>query len=283
MNLVKFKRLYGTDRKCLDYLLKVKYKYCPKCHGKLYLIKKRVSYSCSKRHHVSPLTGTIFEKTTTPLSLWFFAIYLMSKTRNGVSASFLQRILGVKYPTAWRMLKLIRSIMNEDFKLEGTVEIDETYIGGKDWFKGKKWWSDNGSIAKVGVLGMIERKGRVRTIHIPDAELPTLTKKVWENVSSKARIVTDGHTGYRYLPKMGYQHDWVNHSIHYVDKVIPDIHTQNIESFWSQMKRGLTGTYRSVSPKYLMNYCDEFTFRHNHKKDIFNAILERTAVEELPF
>jgi hypothetical protein len=283
MNLTQFKKLYGTNEQCLRYVLKLKYKDCPKCRGKLYPIKGRKNYACRKGHQVVPLSGTIFHKSKIELSSWFFAIYLMSQTRNGISAKFLERMLGVTYKTAWRMFNRIRTLMNEDFTMKGTVEIDETYIGGKDWFSGKKWWSNNGSIAKVGVLGMIERKGRVRTMFIPDAELVTLTNAVYKNVSRSANVMTDGHTGYRYLPKIGYNHKCVNHSVQYVDSNDKNVHTNNIESFWGQMKRGLTGTYRTVSPKYLLNYCDEFSFRHNHRKNILESLLERIAYEVLPF
>lgn len=283
MNFNQFKKLYGSDKKCLNYILNIKYKSCPKCRGQLYPVRGRKSFACSKGHQVYPLKGTIFEKSTTKLSSWFLAIYLMSETRNGVSAKFLQRMLGVKYDTAWRMNHKIRELMEEDFRLEGEVEMDETYFGRKDWFRGKKWWSTYQIMAKTPLFGMIERGGRVKVIRIKEASTQILVKGTLDYVSKSSRVITDGHFGYRPLPNYGYFHQSVNHTLHYVDKEDVSIHTQNIEGFWGRMKSGMTGTYRHISLKYLMKYVDEFSFRHNHRKNIFGALLERIAYEVLPF
>lgn len=285
MNLTTFRNEFGTDSKCLEYVRKLRFPHCTKCRGKLYPINRRVAYACQKGHQVYPLAGTIFEKSTTPLSSWFFAIYLMSQTRAGVSAKMLERILGVTYKTAWRMFKKIREIMDEDVRaLQGEVEVDETWIGGKDWFNGKHWWSEFKPRPRELLVGLMERGGRVKMSKIANADPTTLTFQVSHHVLKGSRVITDGHVGYRFLPRFGYRHNFVNHSKHFVEKDNPSVHTQNIEGFWGQLKRGITGSYRHVSPKYLESYCNEYAFRFNHRKeDVFSALIERIGYEELPF
>lgn len=127
-------------------------------------------------------------------------------------------------------------------------------------------------------MGFVERGGRVRTKIIDDTSRWTLTREIKANVALEAHIMTDFHFGYKKLTEDGYKHDSVNHSLHYVDKDDKSIHTQSIEGFWSQLKRGITGTYRKVSPKYLQNYCNEFAFRYSYRdKDIFEILLSQVS------
>lgn|SRR5260221_187132 len=249
---------------------------------------ERKIFSCRLGHIVSPLAGTIFEKSSTPLHLWFLAIYLMSETRSGVSAKTLERILGVTYKTAWRIFKQIRSLMDEEEILTGTVEVDETYIGGKDWFRGKKWWANWGALEKTILLGFVERGGRVRTMIIPTTDGFVLSQKVPDYVTKDTSIVTDGHFGYKQLPKLGFKHSVINHTVHYVDKENPEIHTNTIEGFWGQMKPGISGVYRGVSRKYLQNYADEYGFRYSYRKaGIFKTLVQRANTKmvekDIPF
>jgi transposase-like protein len=222
------------------------------------------------------MAGTIFEHSSTSLHLWFEAIYLMSSTRCGVSAKHLERELGVTYKTAWRMFHQIRKLLVEDSHLEGVVEVDETFIGGK----AKHPFRGRSTTKKAAVFGMVERGGRVVAKVVPHtgnlALLPHITARVLPNTM----IYSDEWTPYNQLGKMGYQH----RRIHHLAKVYVngDVHTNTIEGFWSLLKRGIGGAHHAVSRKYLQTYLDEFCFRYNHRSDerpMFLAFLEnvRTA------
>lgn len=265
----QFLKRFPNDEACIEEIKILRYSdgiTCPKC-GKItnfYKIKGRTAYSCSLcGTHVYPLAGTIFDKTTTSLRLWFYAIYLMAQTRAGISAKQLQRELGVTYKTAWRMFKQIRMLMDNSkgTPLSGTVEIDETYIGGKGMNK-SRWTQGMGGEEKEVVMGMVERKGKAYLKHIPNTGKWTLLKQIKENVSPQTRVITDEYRSYTQLPKYGYPHDFVNHQETYVRG---DIHTQNIENIWSNFKRGLRGVYRNVSKKYLQAYADEYAFRYSNR------------------
>ena len=178
------------------------------------------------------------------------------------------------------MLHQIRKLMadNSGDLLTGTVEVDETWVGGKSQRKGKQWWSNWKEIPQTTVMGFVERGGRVRTTIIKDTSRYTLTREIKANVDRSAYVMTDFHQGYSHIDRDGYRHDSINHTLRYVDKDNKEIHTQTIEGFWSQLKRGIVGTYRHVSPKYLQNYCDEFSFRYsfrNEGHEIYSILLAR--------
>ncbi|MEK7572202.1 MAG: IS1595 family transposase [Patescibacteria group bacterium] len=284
ISLGSFKRNYGTSDQCLEAIKKARYPgltTCPKCQRKerFYRVTGRTAYACNHcGNHIYPLAGTIFEKSTTSLDLWFFAMYLMAQTRSGTSAKQLERMLGVTYKTAWRMFKQIRMLMAETNTslLSGTVEIDESYFGGRRIRKGI--WG-GGVDNKEAVMGMVERDGRAYVKHVPDTSKYTLINQIQQNVDPKARIITDQYPSYQSLRKLGYNHDFVNHTKTFV---VGDIYTQNIEGVWSTMKRGITGVYRHVSKKYLQAYVDEYTWRFNRRKrsgEMFDLLLaEATSV-----
>ncbi len=267
--LSQFLDRFPNDTACLEEIKQLRYPNgidCPKCkkvtpHHK---ITKRQAYACQWcGNHIYPLAGTVFEKTTTSLKLWFYAIYLMAQTRAGISAKQLQRELGVTYKTAWRMFKQIRMLMSEasdNTPLDGTVEIDETYVGGKYRKKGA-WRGDNEQ--KQIVMGMVKRGGKAYLRHIPNTGKWTLLKQIQEHVSPQARVFTDEFRGYDCLPKFGYVHDSVKHMAD--EMVRGEVYTQNIENIWSHLKRGINGVYRVVSKKYLQAYADEYAFRYNHR------------------
>ncbi len=228
--------------------------------------------------HIAPLSGTVFEKSTTPLRLWFYAMFLMINTRSGISAKQLQRELGVTYKTAWRMFKQIRILMADtDISLlDGTVEIDETFIGGKGW--NRRYVPHFNEKPKEVVMGMIKRNGKAYLKHIENTGKWALIEQIDKHVSPKARIVTDQYAGYIQLKKRGFRHDVVNHNVTYVTK--GDIHTQNAENVWSILKRGIYGVYRHVSKKYLQAYVDEYAFRYNYRKSnekMFDVLLSRIS------
>ncbi len=282
----QFIQKYPDDASCLEEIRKLLWPngiLCRKCKEFThhYKLKKRLAYSCKKcLTQTYPLVGTVFQKSRTPLRLWFFALFIITTTRSGVSAKALQRMIGVTYKTAWSMFMKIRKLMSEKLGLlKGIVEVDETWIGGKDWYKGKKWWSDYRPTKKVIVFGMVERKGRVKTVIVPDVYAITLLRHIEINIDPATSIMSDSHFGYHGLTKRGYIHNMVNHSVEYVNRKNPEVHTQTIEGFWGQMKRGITGVYRHVSKKYLQNYCDEYAFRYNYRNNqgkMFEKLLYKT-------
>ncbi len=247
----------------------------PKCGGeftKHYRLSNRKAYTCEKcGTHVYPLAGTIFEKSSTPLKSWFYAMYLISTTRAGISAKQLERELGVTYKTAWRMFKQIRSLLDDhDGPLTGTVEVDETWHGGKRHFPGRAGHTGqrpgyNSFANKTPIVGAVERGGNVKAKVVPYVRKSTLIPLVTEYVTLAALVFTDEHSGYSDLTKRGYAHSRVNHSAKvYVDG---NVHTNTIEGFWMLLKNGIRGVYHSVGKDYLQTYVNEYTFRYNHRKD----------------
>lgn len=260
---------FPDDNACLEEIKNIRWSNGIKCSEckkitKFYKVTGRTAYACEFcGKHVYPLAGTILHKTTTPLQYWFYAMYLMTKTRSGISAKQLQRELGVTYKTAWRMFKQIRMLMAENGGglLEGIVEVDETFVGGKTSNRKSKFGV--GSTDKEILMGMVQRGGNVYIKHIPNTGKWTLINQIKENVSPKAKVYTDEFGSYISLPKFGYYHDSVTHSHSQYTK--GEVHTQNIENVWSHLKRGITGVYRVVSAKYLQAYADEYAFRYNNR------------------
>ncbi|MCL5784367.1 MAG: IS1595 family transposase [Patescibacteria group bacterium] len=301
-SLKEFRQEYGTHEQCLEVIKRLRFSdlmECPKCKGKekFYTVKGRTAYACNNcGHHIYPLAGTIFEKTTTPLDLWFFAMYLMTQTRSGTSAKQLERMLGVTYKTAWRMFKQIRMLMVNTIGtessggngelLDGTVEIDETFIGGKG--KNRAFKPNFNEIPKEVVMGMVQRNeqdkngtdtggNKVYLKHIPNTGKWTLLEQIKNHVDAKARVITDEYYGYTQLKYHCYKHDFVKHKETYV---VGDIYTQNVENLWSILKRGIYGVYRVVSKKYLQAYIDEYSWRYNNRKyqdKMFEKLLSEIA------
>lgn len=276
----QFEAEYPDDDACLESVFQERFgdlKYCPKCGAEttFYRIKKRPVYSCMHcGYQLSPLADTIFRKTTTPLRDWFYAIYLFSVAKNGVSAKELERHLGVTYKTAWRMCREIRKLMadEESGMLGGsgkTVEVDETYIGGKHPKK-------LGYSKKEVVFGMVERNGKAKAKQVKSSGVRVLIPEIIAGITPDAIINSDEYGAYRKLKGYGYSHTTVNHSkLEYVRGVS---HTNTIEGFWSQLKRSVDGTYHAVSPKYLQSYLNEFTFRYNYRDvAVCPVLLERAA------
>ena len=211
----------------------------------------------------------IFRKSSTSLWNWFYAIYLFSVAKNGVSAKELERHLGVTYKTAWRMAKQIRLLMAQDTdKLTGVVEADETYIGGRtDSMRRFR--------NKSTVLGVAEKNGQAKAVVADGISATTALPFLKANVERGSTIHTDESRIYSRV-KWEFDHETVNHGLK--EYVREGISTNTIEGFWSQMKRSIGGTYHCVSPKYLQTYVDEFVFRYNYRGvAVCPALLERAA------
>jgi len=237
----------------------------------------RTRIAARNGYRFSVITKTIFENTNYPLTTWFEVIYLMGQSKKGISALQIHRQIGSgDYRTAWYMLQRIRAAMKDnDFpKLMGQVEVDETYIGGlnrnRHWNKKQK---GRGPSGKTTVIGAISRKGNVVCKVIEDTSMETMSRFVRQTVSPNVSLVaTDEAAGYQKLHQ-AFPREHVDHKAH--EYVRGEVHTNNLESFWSLLKRGVIGTYHNVSKTYLPLYLADFQFRHNNRKnpDIFRAIL----------
>ncbi len=289
-----FNRQFPDNDACLDWIKAERWPSglvpCEKCgqDRKHHRVTGRPAYACDYcGSMISPMAGTIFEKSSTSLRTWFYAMYLMSATRCGISAKQIQRETGVTYKTAWRIFKQIRTLMSEDISLEGeAVEMDETYVGGKRRIghqgpgtgTGRKVLGPNG---KVCVVGMVERNepGRVVALIANDATKKTLHGIAKEYILPDSIVYTDEWPSYQGLEKVnGYQHRRVNHSAGVY--VVGTTHTNTIEGFWSLVKRGIGGVYHSVSKQYLQTYLDEYSYRYNRRNSgqpMFTSLLSEVA------
>jgi transposase len=293
---LQFHTDFPDDNACLNHIFNSRWPngiiLCPKCgvERKHYRVTNRTAYACDHcGTHRFPLVGTIFEKTSTPLKTWFYAMYLMGSTRCGISAKQVQRECGVTYKTAWRMFKQIRSVLGEpNLKLEGKpVEIDETYFGGvRKRGKGRPMRGDK---KKTPIVAIVQRQGYVVARAIPDASRRTVFPLIRKHVAPDTVIYTDEFPMYREIPniklrgatggtKANFKHFKIRHgSGIYVQG---HIHTNSVEGLWSLIKRGISGVYHSVSPEYLQSYLNEYCFRYNRRHNgnlQFKSILNRAS------
>lgn len=280
MNLIDVTVEFSTEDKCLDYLERLRWPNgvaCIACGSvKVSRITRETKsknrrtrlYQCLEKecgHQFSPTAGTIFHDTHLPLRTWFLAIAMICDAKKGISACQLQRHLPgsrkgtkISYRTAWFLCHRIREAMKErGGMLKGTVEVDETYIGGR-YDKRRK----RGPWEKQGVVGLIERKGRVEAYKISTPSKQVLVGIVKDRVAPQAIVYTDEAPAYKSLP---HTHEVVNHIK--LEYARGNVHTNTIENFWSLLKRGVMGNYHKVSIKHLPRYLAEFTYRHNARKE----------------
>jgi transposase len=273
-----FEKDFPDDAACLEWLKNRKWPngiYCEKCKQITthYRVTNRSAYACKIcGNHVYPMAGTILEHSSTPLRVWFHAFFLMANTRCGISAKQLQRETSVTYKTAWRMFKQVRSMLADIDILEGSsVEVDDAYFGGKR--RGKR---GRGAAAKTIAIAAVQREGRVRTKVVKNLRKSTVTAFIVDTVKPASTIYTDEFHSYHSIGKLGYDHHQIEHNAKIYVK--GNVHTNNIEGFWSTVKRGMDGVYHKVSGKYLQDYLNEYAFRYNRRKDerpMFWAFLER--------
>jgi transposase-like protein len=273
MTLVDVINLFDTDDKCRELLVRLRWPNgveCLRCKGAVAELAtaKQLFYCKECDYQFTVTASTIFNDSHLPLTKWFLATLLLCEAKKGMSANQIKRTLGVSYKTAWYLCHRIRAAMKEADKpmLDGTVEMDETWVGGRER-KGRGWNRPDNN--KEVVIGLRQRGGELRFFHASDVKSGTLAKYIKENVSTDVDvIVTDEYPGY---PKAmiaagikGGQHETIKHK----DRIYVrgDVHTNTVESAFSLLKRGVIGSWHKISAKHLAAYLDEMTFRFNRRK-----------------
>lgn len=285
---------FPTEQSCEEYLAYHRWGNnsvcCPYCTtskvGKLEGKTKRYKcYTCRKQFGIK--VGTLFHNSKLPLKKWFIAIHLLTTSTKGISSYQLARELKIAQESAWFMLHRIRETYTQSKRKlrKRKVEIDETLFGGLEKFKHKSKKTPNNqgrsTKTKSAILGIIERNGNVYAVHVEDLKGCTILPIIKSKVCKNSTVFTDEYKPYRQL-KEDFNHKHVNHS--QGKYVVGEAHTNNIESFWSHMKKAITRTYHSISKKHLQRYINEATFRHNNKmEERFNTVLAKSVNVRLDY
>lgn len=267
-SIIELLKAFPTEQSCIDHLEDLRWggnvisPFNP--DSKVYKCKEN-KYRCKEtKKYFNVKTGTLLDNTKVELTKWFLSIWLVTSHKKGISSLQLARDINVTQKTSWFMLQRIRNCFDIDNgKLDNEVEIDETYIGGKN-----KNRHDNKKVKgttedKVPVIGMVERGGKVVARHIPNTKYSTLSKEIIGNVETSAQLYTDEYVSYESMGRI-YDHKTIKHSE--AQYVRGRIHTNTIEGFWSLLKRMYFGIYHSISRKHLQFYVDEMVFRYNSRK-----------------
>jgi transposase-like protein len=302
MDFQEFQEKFGSERKVIEYFIKQRYPEGIKCHfcnsEKVYQRKKTPKvFDCGFcGRSFSIFKDTIFEKTTTDLRKWMYAIHLFLNAKKGISAKQLQREIGVTYKTAWRMLHQIRKAMsnNENQKFVNTIlEIDETYVGGKPRKSNKRDNNKKGGGQKRGrgtdktpIVGIVSRNDNkvYAKVALTNRKGQKLTGQQLIGIltrvaldSSKNVVISDEFSSYDKLRKTKFIHLRIDHTKMYADDLI---HTNTIESFWAIVKRAAYGIYHRISVKYLQDYINEFCFRFNNRNidNSFDLLMSQSVL-----
>jgi transposase-like protein len=295
IDLCELMERYGDEQSCRNYLEHLRWRNgvrCPKCNGeKISSILKRDQYNCdneSCRYQFSVTADTQFHDTHLPLFKWFLATFLICQSRKGMSANQLKRMLRINYRTAWYLCHRIRDAMKavNPQPLGGIVEVDETFVGGKQ--RGHQHKVGHPECKKQVVIGIRQRGGELRFFHAEDVKSGTLAKYIKENISQDVDVImTDDFKSYpKALHDAGVlaEHKTVCHSDG--EYVNGDVYTNTIESAFSLLKRGIIGTWHRISAKHLQAYLDEMCFRFDNRNNPFlfrDTLLKLLQSEHLEY
>lgn len=285
-NLLQLQRYFNNERVCIEFIEQQRWHgkpECPHCGSEHhYRTATRLKSdelkgykdfwckACNKKF--TTLTGSIYESSKISLQVWLSAVYLVTAHKKGISSVQLAKDLGITQKTAWFINHRIREMLKErnPEALNNTVEVDETFIGGKAGNKSLKKRAAlkeagiKGYMGKAPVVGMIERKGKLIAQVVSAVDQFTLQPLVIANVNKDAMLISDNFGGYTGLNKKFASHEIINHSLN--EYVRGNVHTNTIEGFWSLFKRGVLGIYHFTSPQHLQRYVDEFSYRYNSRK-----------------
>jgi transposase-like protein len=277
-DLSSFLEVFSTEKTCREFLEYIRWEgkpFCPHCkyEDKIYRFKNGKTYKCGKcRRDFTITVGTMFQNARIPIRKWFIAIYLFSSNKTSISSYQMARYLGITQPNAWYMEHRIRRVMKESKTftqlLEGIIEVDETYVGGKNrhrhWDKKFKHTQGRSIVDKAPVFGMLQRNGFVIVCALKSLNGEKMRAMIRKKVKKGSIVCTDEYRVYQGLDKY-YVHKVVDHSRgqHQVEEIY---HTNNIEGFWNFIKRSIKGTYRKVDRYYMNRYAVEAAFRYNTRK-----------------
>ena len=287
MNMMKLMEEFDTETECRDRLVALRWPNgvrCPRCDSeKIRNSYTRFQYDCGAcGYQFSITSGTIFHDSHLPLPKWFVAIYLMVESKKGMSANQMKRTLNVSYKTALYLCHRIRAAMSESSPkpLSGTVEADETYVGGKRRHVGHGYKGN-----KTIVAGVVQRGGAMRLKVVKHADRPTLHRFIREHTAPDTKaIYTDEATAYDGIADSDTRHERVNHSAE--EWVHGDVHTNTVEGVWSLFKRSIAGSYHKVSTKHLDAYLDELEWRQNNRDNQYmfrDTLRKLISSENLPY
>ena len=282
-NQIEFEAMFKAKHDCIDYIASIRWPEgfeCPVCWSIRYWKKNKGRFECRDCHTETTVTnGTIFHKSTKPLLIWFRAIWWMVAQKNGVSAKGLQKILGLgSYQTAWTWLHKFRRLMvlSGRSKLQGTIEVDEVFVGGKK--SGKRGRGAEGkSLVAVAVEIKGRKTGRIRLAKIPNASSESLNEFITNNIEKSSKVITDGWNGYNNLTQIGYSHEIQNSLVKDGEEnILPNVHR-----IASLLKRWLLGTHQSyLNKNKLEYYLDEYVFRYNRRTSTSRGLLFLRLIEQ---
>lgn len=288
MNIIQVYKQFPTDQDCIKHLERVRWNntpVCPYCKStKQTPVPKEHRYHCNNCNTSFSVTvGTIFHKTKLDLQKWFLALSLVLNAKKGYSARALGRDIEVTKDTAWRMFMQIRKALIEQHELmEGIIEADETYIGGKNKNRHKDKKTEGGQgrggSDKTPVIGILQRDGKVKAKKAKDVSMKTLTQFIKKHVKEGSTVSTDEWRGYNRVSEK-FNHLVVTHGSG--QYVVGEAHTNTLEGFWSLFKRGIVGQYHQISARHLDKYVDEFCFRYNNRKSDSNIVFANVILKGL--